>query len=110
MKLQSGIKSFVAPAFAPNSRTLHRRGNGDGPLKLHKGRNGTFLMGRKDGTVINGHVINDCSTLDKNFDGKTHALPQCIGGVADFTKVYGIRAEWRKFGSMRCKVSSRDTQ
>jgi hypothetical protein len=54
---------------------LHRRGNGDAPLKLHKGRNGTFLMGGKDGTVISGHVINGCWTLDKKFDGKTHALP-----------------------------------
>ena len=79
-------------------------------MKLHEGRNGTFLMGRKDGTVISGHVINDYSTLDQIFDGKTHALPQCIGGVADFTKVYGLSAEWHKFGSMRCNVSSRDTR
>lgn len=47
-------------------------------FKSSKGRNGTLLVGGKDGTVIRGRVINGRWTLDKKFDGKTRTRPQGV--------------------------------
>ena len=47
-------------------------------FKSSKGRNGTLLIGGRDGTVIRGRVVNGRWTLDKTFDGKTQTKPQGV--------------------------------
>ena len=47
-------------------------------FKSNKGRNGTLLIGGKDGTVIRGRVVNGRWTLDKRFDGETNTRPQGV--------------------------------
>jgi hypothetical protein len=47
-------------------------------FKSSKGRNGTLLIGGKDGTVIRGRVVNGRWTLDKKYDGKTNTHPQGV--------------------------------
>jgi hypothetical protein len=47
-------------------------------FKSSKGRNGTLLIGGKDGTVIRGRVVNGRWTLDKRFDGETNSRPQGV--------------------------------
>jgi predicted MPP superfamily phosphohydrolase len=47
-------------------------------FKSSKGRNGTLLVGGRDGTVIRGRVVNGRWTLDKTFDGKTQTKAQGV--------------------------------
>ncbi len=47
-------------------------------FKPNKGKNGTLLVGGKDGTVVRGRVVAGRWTLDKSFDGKTQTHPQGV--------------------------------
>jgi hypothetical protein len=48
------------------------------PLKFLPDKQGTILMGGKDGKTIRGRVVNGKWTLDKTFDGKTDTTPEGI--------------------------------
>ena len=47
-------------------------------FKSNKGRNGTLLIGGRDGTVIRGRVVTGRWTLDKTFDGQTQTQPKGV--------------------------------
>ena len=47
-------------------------------FKSSKGRNGTLLIGGRDGTVIRGRVVNGRWTLDKKFDGTNQTQPKGV--------------------------------
>lgn len=48
------------------------------PLKFTPDKQGTLLVGGKDGKTIRGRVVNGKWTLDKTFDGKTDTTPEGI--------------------------------
>jgi 3',5'-cyclic AMP phosphodiesterase CpdA len=48
------------------------------PLRFVPDRQGTLLIGGRDGKTIRGRVVNGRWTLDKTFDGRTDTTPEGV--------------------------------
>jgi hypothetical protein len=48
------------------------------PLRFVPDRQGTLLIGGRDGKTIRGRVVNGRWTLDKKFDGQTDTTPEGV--------------------------------